>query len=258
MSNIYKAFENKKAFIPFLTAGDPDLETTKKCILKMAEAGASLIEIGIPFSDPIAEGTVIQGANVRALAVNTHLDDIFSLVKDVRKKIDTPVVFLTYINPVYNYGYEKFFNECQKCGVDGIIVPDVPYEEKDEFTSIADKYGVDTIKLVAPTSDERIKEIAKDAKGFVYVVSSHGVTGIRSEITTDLESIIKSVRAVTNTPTAVGFGINTPEQAKYFAGISDGAIVGSAIVKIIEKYGKDSPGFVYDYVKTMVDAVNNA
>lgn len=258
MSNIYKAFENKKAFIPFLTAGDPDIETSKKCILKMVEAGASLVEIGIPFSDPIAEGTVIQGANVRALGENTHLDDIFTLVKEVRKETDIPIVFLTYINPVYNYGYGDFFKECQNSGVDGIIVPDVPFEESDEFASFAEEYGVDAVKLIAPTSNDRIKEIAKNAKGFVYIVSSHGVTGIRSEITTDVEAMIKAVREVTNTPTAVGFGINTPEQAKYFARISDGAIVGSAIVKIIEKYGKDSPKYVYDYVKTMVEAVNQA
>lgn len=255
MSNIYKAFENKKAFIGFLTAGDPDIETTKKCIYKMEEAGADLIEIGIPFSDPIAEGIVIQEANIRALQAKTTVAKIFEMVKELRKEIKIPLVFLTYINPVFNYGYEKFFKECQLSGIDGIIIPDLPFEEKSEIKDITDKYNVDLISLIAPTSNERIKEIAKDSRGFIYVVSSMGVTGVRSEITTDLKSIIKLVKEATNTPTAIGFGINTPEQAKYFSSISDGVIVGSAIVKIIKQYGKESPKYVYDYVKLMKDAI---
>lgn len=255
MSNIKKAFENGKAFIGFLTAGDPDLETTKECILKIVEAGADLIEIGIPFSDPIAEGPVIQAANIRALKSKTKLQNVFDLVADLRKTIETPIVFLTYINPVFNYGYEAFFKECKKSGVDGIIVPDVPFEEKAEIAAYAKNYDVDIISLIAPTSNERIKTIAKDATGFVYVVSSMGVTGVRNEITTDVEAIVKLVKNVTDTPVAVGFGINTTAQAKHFAAFSDGVIVGSAIVKIIENYGKKSPNYVYDYVKSMKDSI---
>jgi len=255
MSNIYKAFNRGKAFISFLTAGDPDIETTKQCMIKMAQAGADLIEVGIPFSDPIAEGTVIQAANIRALKANTHTDDIFKLVKEVREVIDTPVVFLTYINPVFNFGYDKFFKECKNTGVDGIIIPDLPFEEKGEIKDTAKLYGIDIISLIAPTSSERIKTIAKEAQGFVYIVSSMGVTGVRNEIKTDLKSIVVSVKEVTNVPAAIGFGISTPEQAKHFSQIADGVITGSAIVKIIEKYGKNSPDYVYDYVKSMKDAV---
>jgi tryptophan synthase alpha chain len=255
MSRIYKAFENKKAFIGFLTGGDPDIETTENCIYEMEKNGCDLIEIGIPFSDPIAEGIVIQGANIRALKSNTNLNNIFDLVKKVREKSQIPLVFLTYINPVYKYGYEKFFEKCQKNGVDGIIIPDLPYEEKDEIKEITTKYGIDIISLVAPTSTDRIKKIAKDATGFVYVVSSMGVTGVRSEITTDLESIVKLIKKETETPTAIGFGISTPEQAKYFSSFADGIIIGSAIVKIIEKYGKNSPKHVGEYVASIKEAI---
>ncbi len=255
MSNIYKAFEKGKAFIAFLTAGDPDIETTKNTIFKAEEAGADLIEIGIPFSDPIAEGEVIQNANIRALKSGTNVHKIFDMVEDVRKKSQIPLVFLTYINPILNYGYEEFFKKCNQVGIDGIIIPDLPYEEKDELKEFTQKYNIDLISLIAPTSDERIKEIAKDAKGFVYIVSSMGVTGVRKEITTDLESIVKLVRKTTSTPSAIGFGINTTEQANRFSKMSDGVIVGSAIVKIMAKYGKDSPKYVYDYVKEMKDAI---
>lgn len=255
MSNIKNAFNDKKAFIGFLTAGDPDLNTTKECIFAMKEAGANLIELGIPFSDPIAEGVVIQGANIRALKADAYLGNIFNMVKDVRRTTDIPIVFLTYINPVFNFGYEKFFKTCQECGVDGLIIPDLPYEEKNEIKPIADKYSIDIISLIAPTSEDRIKIIAKDASGFVYVVSSMGVTGVRNEIKTDVESIIKLVKKYTDIPCAVGFGINTPEQAKHFADMSDGIIVGSAIVKLIEKYGKESPEYVYNYVKEMKSAI---
>lgn len=256
MSNIEKAFENKKIFIPFLTAGDPDIETTKECIYKMEEAGAGLIEIGIPFSDPIAEGAVIQAANIRALSNGINVDKIFELVKDVRKKVKIPIVFLTYINPIYNYGYEAFFEKCREVGIDGAIIPDLPYEEKEEASTVAKKYDIDIISLIAPTSKSRIKQIAKEASGFIYAVSSMGVTGVRAEITTDIKSIIDAIREVSKTPVAVGFGINTSGQAEYFSSISDGAIVGSAIVKIIEKYGKNSPEYVFNYVKEMVNAVN--
>jgi tryptophan synthase alpha chain len=255
MSNIKQAFENKKAFIPFLTAGDPDLNTTKECIFMMEKAGVDLIEIGIPFSDPIAEGVVIQNANLRALKSHTYLNDIFKMVQEVRTKTKIPIVFLTYINPVFNFGYENFFKTCQNVGVDGVIIPDLPFEEKSEIKDFADKYDVDIISLVAPTSNERITEVAKESKGYVYVVSSMGVTGMRSDITTDVAAIVEQVRKATNTPIAIGFGINTPEQAKHFSKIADGVIVGSAIVKIIEQYGQNSPQYVEKYVKEMKNAI---
>ncbi len=255
MSRIKKAFENGKAFIGFLTAGDPNIEKTEEFVLKMADAGADLVEIGIPFSDPIAEGTVIQEANIRALSAGTTVEKVFNQVKSIRHKTEIPLVFLTYLNPIFHYGYDAFLNRCKECGIDGIIIPDMPYEEKGEILDIANKYDVDIISMIAPTSKERIEMIASSATGFVYVVSSMGVTGVRSEITTDLEAIVKIIRKSTDTNTAIGFGISTPEQAKRLSGIADGVIVGSAIVKIIAKYGKDAGKPVYDYVKSMKDAI---
>ena len=246
MTKIAEAFQNKKAFIGFLTAGDPSLECTEEFIIKMEEAGAALIEIGIPFSDPIAEGPVIQSANVRALSNpnGCTTDQVFEMVERVSKKVSVPLVFLTYLNPVFKYGYDRFFARCASAGISGIIVPD-----------IAAKHGVDVISLIAPTSKERIAKIAKSATGYIYIVSSMGVTGMRSEITTDLESIVRVVKENTSVPAAIGFGINTPEQAKKYAGMADGVIVGSAIVKIIEKYGENAAEPVYNYVKEMADAV---
>ena len=255
MSNIHKAFESGKAFIPFITCGDPDIETTEACIREMVKAGADLIELGIPFSDPTAEGPVIQGANLRALSGGVKVQDVFDLVVRLRKDIDIPFVFMTYANVIYSRGSDEFIKKCADIGIDGLILPDIPYEEKGEFQDVCDKYGVDLISFVAPTSQDRIAMIAKESKGFLYIVSSLGVTGTRTEITTDLDSIVKVVRENTDTPCAIGFGISTPEQAKKMAGVSDGAIVGSAIIKIIEKYGKDAPEHVGAYVKEMKDAV---
>lgn len=259
MSRIIEAFKNKKAFIGFLTAGDPSLEKTQEYILEMEKAGASLIEIGIPFSDPIAEGEVIQAANVRALSQigECTTDKIFDMVKGVSERVAVPLVFLTYSNPVFKYGYEAFCKKCSESGISGIIIPDMPYEERKELSTIADGYDVDVISLIAPTSHDRIQMIAQDAKGYIYVVSSMGVTGVRSEITTDIEEIVRNIREVTDTPIAVGFGISTPEQAKKYADMSDGVIVGSAIVKIIAEYGNDAGNHIYKYVKTMVDAIEN-
>ena len=255
MSNIKKAFENKKAFIPFITCGDPDLATTKEIVKEAAKAGASLIELGIPFSDPTAEGPVIQAANIRALEGGVTTDKIFDFVKDLRKEVSVPMVFMTYANVVFSYGADAFIKTCSEIGIDGIILPDLPFEEKEEFLDDCHKYGVDLISLIAPTSENRIAMIAKEAEGFLYIVSSLGVTGTRSEIKTDLESIVKVVRENTDIPCAIGFGISTPEQAKKMSSISDGAIVGSAIIKIMEKYGKESPKYVGEYVKSMVDAI---
>lgn len=254
MSRIKEAFKNK-AFIAFLSAGDPDIESSEKFILEIVRAGADLIEIGIAFSDPIAEGEVIQEASERALKGGVTLEKIFLLVESLRQKTQVPLVFMTYLNPVFNYGCDKFFQMCQKTGVDGIIIPDLPYEERDEVLPYTKKYGVDLIPLVAPTSNERIINVAKDAKGFVYVVSSMGVTGVRQEITTDLGSIVKLVKQATDVPCAIGFGISTPVQAAKFSHVADGVIVGSAIVKIIAKHGKNAAPYLYDYVKSMKSAM---
>jgi len=256
MSKIAKAFENGTAFIGFLTAGDPTIDKTVEYVLAMEEAGCDLIEIGIPFSDPMAEGVVIQDANVRALKHDTTTDDVFDIVRRVRQKSDVPLVFLTYINPVFFYGYEKFFKRCAELGVDGIISPDLPYEEKGEIADIARDNGVDVISLIAPTSSERIKMIAADATGFIYVVSSLGVTGMRSEIKTDLDAILSDIREVTDLPLAVGFGINTPKQASEIGNIADGVIVGSAIVKLIEQHGENASKVLKEYVKSMKEASN--
>ena len=258
MSNIAKAFAEGKAFIPFVTCGDPDLETTAKVVRAMAEAGADLIELGIPFSDPTAEGPVIQAANVRALASGTTTDKIFDMVRELRKDVTVPMVFMTYANVVFSYGSEKFISSCADIGIDGLILPDVPYEEKEEFDPICKRYGLDLISLVAPTSEDRIAKVAGEASGFVYVVSSLGVTGVRSEITTDIGAMVKLIRASTKLPCAVGFGISTPEQAKKMASLSDGAIVGSAIVKLIAQYGRDAAPYVAEYVKSMKDTVRQA
>ena len=255
MSNIKKAFENNKAFIAFITCGDPDLETTARVVRAAAENGADLIELGIPFSDPTAEGPVIQGANLRALTGGVTTDKIFDLVKELRKDVTTPIASITYANVVYSYGAERFISACSQIGIDGIILPDLPFEEKDEFLPVCHKYGVDLISLIAPTSENRIAMIAKEAEGFIYVVSSLGVTGTRTSITTDLGSIVSAIRENTDVPCAIGFGISTPEQAKAMAAISDGAIVGSAIIKIIEKYGKDAPKYVGEYVSSMKQGV---
>lgn len=258
MSNIYKAFENKKAFIPFITGGDPDLNTTKKLLIAMEAAGADLIEIGIPFSDPIAEGPVIQEASQRSLAGGCTTDRLFEMVKEARKTVKIPMVFMTYINPIYTYGKERFMKRCVECQIDGVIVPDLPFEEKSELSGICEQYGIDLISLIAPTSHDRIRMIAKEAKGFVYCVSSLGVTGVRTEITTNVGEMVKMVREVNDIPAAIGFGISTPEQARNMASVSDGAIVGSAIVKIVAKYGRDCIPEVVKYVTSMKEAVSEA
>ena len=257
MSNIKKAFANGKAFIPFITCGDPDLDTTAAAVRACAENGASLIELGIPFSDPTAEGPVIQGANLRALRVGVTTDKIFELVRELRKDVTVPMVFMTYANVVFSYGAQRFIAACADIGIDGLILPDIPYEEKDEFDPICKQYGLDLISLVAPTSADRIATVVREASGFIYVVSSLGVTGVRSEITTDIGAIVKLIRANSDLPCAVGFGISTPEQAKSMTAKADGAIVGSAIVKIIAQYGRGAAPYVADYVRAVKQAITN-
>jgi tryptophan synthase alpha chain len=255
MSNIEKAFQNGKAFIGFVSGGDPCIEKTKEFVLEMFRSGADLVEIGIPFSDPIAEGPVIQEANTRALSAGTTVEKLFVLVEDLRKLTAAPLVFLTYLNPVFHYGYDAFFKRCNAAGLDGIIIPDLPFEEQAEVRDAASKYGVDLISLIAPTSEARIKEIAKTASGFIYLVSSMGVTGIRSVITTDLASIANAIKQVTKLPVAVGFGIHSPKQAAQMAHIADGVIVGSAIVKIIAEHGGSAAPYISKYVSEMKEAI---
>lgn len=257
MSKIKEAFENGKAFIPFITCGDPDLETTAAVVRAAVENGADLIELGIPFSDSTAEGPVIQGANLRALNGGVTTDQIFSFVRELRRDVTVPMVFMTYANVVFSYGAEHFIGACKDIGIDGLILPDIPFEEKDEFLLFCHKYGVDLVSMIAPTSENRIAMIAKEAEGFIYIVSSLGVTGIRSEIKTDLASIVKVVRENTEVPCAIGFGISTPEQARKMADFSDGVIVGSAIIKLLEQYGKDAPKYIGEYVKKMKSALVN-
>lgn len=255
MSKIAKAFEHDKAFIAFVTCSDPDLETTGAVVRAAVENGADLIELGIPFSDPTAEGPVIQGANLRALRGGVTTDKIFAFVKELRTEVSVPMVFMTYANVIFSYGADRFISTCRNIGMDGLIVPDLPYEEKEEFLPYCEKYGVDLISLIAPTSAQRIAMIAKEAQGFLYVVSSLGVTGTRNEITTDLDAITKIVRENTKIPCAIGFGISTPEQARNIAASADGFIVGSAIVSIVAEHGRDAAGYVGDYVKKMKDAL---
>lgn len=255
MSKIQNVFKDKKAFIPFITCGDPSLEVTEQLVYAMAEAGAGLIELGIPFSDPMAEGPTIQEANMRALAGGVTTDKIFDMVDRIRKNTQIPMVFMTYANVVFSYGTERFISRAAELGMDGLILPDVPFEEKEEFSSVCKKYGMDLISLIAPTSHERIRKIAKEAVGFVYCVSSLGVTGVRSEISTDIGAMVQLVKSEKEIPCAVGFGISTPEQAEKMAALSDGAIVGSAIVKICKEYGADCVPHVKKYAEEMCRAV---
>lgn len=256
--SISQAFEGGKAFIPFITCGDPNIETTETIVRAMADAGADLIELGIPFSDPTAEGSVIQGANLRALSGGVTVVDVFAMVRRIRKTITTPLVLMTYANVVFSRGIERFAHIAAEVGVDGIILPDVPFEEKEEFAVPFREAGIEFISMIAPTSHKRIAMIAHEAEGFIYVVSSLGVTGTRNAITTDLSSIIASIRENTDIPIAIGFGISTPEQAKSMTSLADGAIVGSAIVKVVAEYGCDAVESVADYVRQMKQAVSKA
>ncbi|MBO6269846.1 MAG: tryptophan synthase subunit alpha [Clostridium sp.] len=255
MNRIAEAFQKEKVFIPFITCGDPDLETTGKVVRAAVANGAGLIELGIPFSDPTAEGPMIQGANLRALSGGVTTDKIFDFVRDLRKDVKIPLVFMTYANVVFSYGAERFLKNCREIGIDGIILPDVPFEEKEEFGGLCRKYGVALISMIAPTSENRIAMIAREAEGFLYIVSSLGVTGVRSEIKTDLSSILRVVREHTDVPCAIGFGISTPEQAEKMARIADGVIVGSAIIKLLAAHGREAAEPVGDYVWSMKEAI---
>ena len=257
MNRIQDAFLHKKAFVAYLMAGDPNLEISAEYILTAQDAGADMIEIGIPFSDPIAEGEVIQAASIRALAAGTRLDGVFAMVASIKDKMHIPMVFMTYLNPVFVYGYERFFSNCANIGICGIIIPDMPFEEQAEANAVSNKYGIEVVTLVAPTSAQRIKKIASHAEGFLYLVSSMGVTGVRSEITTDLSSIVSEIRKSTAIPIAIGFGISTPEQSVYYSTVSDGIIVGSAIVNIIARHGKNAHQSLHEYIHAMKSAMSS-
>lgn len=255
MNKIEQVFQNQKCFIGFLTAGDPSLEKTVEYILTMEAAGVDLIEIGIPFSDPVAEGPVIERANERALKAGMNLVGVFEIVNRVRETSSIPLLFLTYLNPVYHYGYTNFFQKCKESKVDGIIIPDLPYEEKDEVQQIADEYDITLISLIAPTSKERIQQVVKEARGFVYAVSSLGVTGVRSEMGKELKDMVALIKTHTKTPCAVGFGIHTEEQGKNITKYADGIIVGSAIVKIIEEHKENASYHLREYIQKMKNSI---
>jgi tryptophan synthase alpha chain len=258
MNRIQAAFKKRKALIAFITGGDPDLETTARLIDAMAQAGADLIEIGIPFSDPVAEGPVIQAADARALAAGCTVDRLFDMVSRISARVPVPLLFMTYINPVFAYGKERFMARCAQSGIAGIIVPDLPFEEKQELADVCQAHNVSLIAMIAPTSGDRIAAIAGEAEGFVYGVSSLGVTGVRSEIKTDIRSMLAQVRAVTSVPCAVGFGVSTPDQAEAIARVADGVIVGSAIVRIVAEYGRASVEPVQAYIRSMRNAIDRA
>jgi tryptophan synthase alpha chain len=255
-NKIAGAFSKGKAFIPFITGGDPDIETTEKILLALAEAGADAIEIGVPFSDPIAEGPIIEAADERALKAGCTVDKLFELVTRVKATIEAPLLFMTYYNPVFAYGVDRFTDQCAACGIDGLIVPDLPFEERDELLGPCRSRGLELISLIAPTSQERIAEIAKNSSGFLYCVSSLGVTGVRDELGSSASQMVERVRAINGIPCAVGFGISTPEQARDMARIADGVIIGSAIVQIIADYGCDSVEHVARYARAIKKAIS--
>lgn len=225
--------KNKKALITFITAGDPDLATTEELVLEMERQGADLVELGIPFTDPMAEGPVIQVANTRALKNDVSIPRIMELVERLRVKTQVPIVYLMYFNSILHYGVERFFKDCAKSGVDGVIIPDLPFEESDEVSNYTESNGVHYITMVSPTSEKRIISIASDAKGFLYCVSSLGVTGTREKIATDLNSFFNQIKKYSKIPNCLGFGISSPEQVSQVKQYCDGVIVGSAIVKLI-------------------------
>jgi tryptophan synthase alpha chain len=255
MSKTADAFTGGKAFIPFITCGDPDLETTGRIVREMCGNGADLVELGIPFSDPTAEGPVIQAANLRALSAGITTDGILDFVAELRRDVATPLAFMTYANVVFSYGIERFVRRCAEIDVCGLILPDVPFEERSEFSDACERSGIDLVSMIAPTSVDRIAMIAREATGFLYLVSSLGVTGTRDEITTDVAAMVRIVREHAQVPCAIGFGISTPTQAASMAKLADGVIVGSAIVKLAERYGRDAAEPIGRFVRTMKRAV---
>ena len=257
MNNIEKAFaKNKKVLIPSITAGDPDLEATKELILAMEEAGAGVIELGIPFSDPVAEGEEMQRSAARALEAGTTTDKIFTMLKELREKTQIPVVLVTYANPIYTYGCEKFFDNCVECGVSGILVPDVPYEEREELLPYCEPRNIALIAIITPNSRDRIAMIAKEAKGYVYAVSYYGV--LEDEVVeAKAVEMVEAVRKVSDVPVAIGLRVRKYDQGKAMGQAADGIVVDCRIADIIEIHGAEGAPNIADYVKRMIAAINN-
>ncbi|MEJ8554487.1 tryptophan synthase subunit alpha [Tepidibacter sp. Z1-5] len=250
--------KNEKALITYITSGDPDLDTTLNLVFEMEKAGADIVELGIPYSDPLADGPVIQRAAQRALRAGTNIDSIFDMVLKIREKTEIPLVFLVYFNTIHSYGMVRFLDKCQNSGVDGLIIPDLPLEERRELNDIMKDYPIDLIALVAPTSEDRIREIVLDAEGFVYCISSKGVTGTRDCFEVDLSNFINKVKEYTTTPLAIGFGISNKESIKNLKGLCDGLIVGSAIVEKIEKGIEEESveDQVFNFVSELHEAID--
>jgi tryptophan synthase alpha chain len=251
---------NNKALIAYLTLGDPNLKISEQYVLDLAKGGADIIELGIPFSDPVADGETIANANKRALSngdKNVNINNLFKSVANIRKQINTPLVWLSYINPIFRYGYKKFFKTCAKYQINGVIIPDMPYKEQGEIKKYVNKYNIDIITLISPTSKNRIKLLSKNAKGFVYAVSSLGVTGVRDNITTNTKQFAKDIKENTNTPIAIGFGISTKKQVCEMVQDYDGVIVGSGIVKIIEKHKDKASPYLIKYLQELKSATRN-
>lgn len=267
-SRLTEAFAHGKAFVGFVTCGDPDMETTYEVVRAMQASGADIVELGIPFSDPTAEGPVIMEASMRALAAGATTEGALELARRLRVEggVTIPLAFMTYANVVYSYGIERFARECAEAGVDGLILPDVPFEEKSEFSPACSEYGIDFVSLVAPTSEDRIAAIAREAEGFVYIVSSLGVTGMRDRLDGNIPEMVRLVRSATSVPCAVGFGIKSPEQAARVVGAGgfarpgeqypDGVIVGSAIVDIVTRHDKAAPEAVGEFVRAVKAAIS--
>lgn len=247
MSNISKAFENGKAFIPFITCGDPDIGTSIAVAKEMARAGADIIELGIPFSDPTAGGPILQASSERALSAGTTTDKVFEMVKDLRKDVTIPIIFVTYANVVFSYGAERFMSKCKDIGVEGIILLDIPYEEQNEFLPVMKEFGIAMISLIAPTSENRISMIASEAEGFIYIDTS------LSDV--DIKGLASKVKVASDLPCVINPCISTPDQARTLAQYADGISVESAVVEIVAEYGKEAAPHVYDYVKSMKDAI---
>jgi len=233
--------QKKKAFIAYICVGDPDIKTTKSLVLELEESGVDIIELGVPFSDPLADGPTIQQASQRALKHKINLPKIFSLVRSLRKDTDIPIVLMTYYNPIYDYGLNDFIKAAHKAGVDGVIVPDLIPEEADELIFISRAYDFNTIFLAAPTSTkDRIRMIAKKSKGFIYYVSLTGVTGARKSLSSDIRQHIRQIRTITKKPVCIGFGVSTPKQVRELSQFSDGLIVGSAIINKFKESSKNT------------------
>lgn len=259
MNRIRKAFENGRTLIGFLTGGDPCIEKTEEFIGRMIEAGCDMVEIGLPFSDPIAEGVAIQEADLRALAAHTTTDDIFLLASRVREKYaETPLVVMTYLNPVFKYGYAAFFENCKKCGIDGVIIPDLPYEEKRELANIAEQNGVAVISMLVAVPKERVSMIANgaDQEGFLYIMSAAGTDGMSAESKKAMKEAVLAAREQTDMPVAVDLSISTSAQAAEVSELADGVILDFAVVHLIAQYGSEAGNAVYDYIRSVKEAIS--